>query len=238
MSLSQFNINSPAKPSSASPYGSKEPQIQYNSGSGTGLQKSQFLTRQSIVNGEENTNGIKRGQSIGHRNPSLLVQNEPEKFSMSSYSPDRRFFSNNKVQETFLKLADSQLTPNVNYVFDSVTEKINEKSDYHHEFKATQETKPFNDPVKEFFDNFNPEQKIRNTKELVNEANKKSHMRDSIYIDVSKKRAPAKLTMTPKSTQNRPTVNLELSSTVENLSFCTLNYVESIQFCKYSKGIF
>ena len=137
---------------------------------------------------------IKRVQTI---HASALVAKKKTVFdeldddspAKTSYSPQKTFFSTPvpEVIQPVITNKSIAKAKNISYVFDAVTEEINQKSDYYYEFNL----KSINQRLVEDYQQptiktFSLKPKLKTMKQVEQDLNKKNHVRESSIIKSSK----------------------------------------------------
>lgn len=126
-----------------------------------------------------------------------------------------------KQSETKRTLATVPNSPNINYVFDAVTEHLNEKNDFYHEFNAVMKISKPNDDMSQANTHrpaTEPRQ-VQTIKQAESELQRKSHVRTSEFDSLSNSKVIAR-TSRPQTAKSSQGYKLDFASPV-TLDFFT-----------------
>lgn len=158
--------------------------------------------------GENYKKPIKRVQTI-HAS-ALMAKKNPYNFdddlgdspAKTSYSPQKTFFSTPvpEVIQPVITNKSIAKAKNISYVFDAVTEEINQKSDYYYEFNL----KSMNQRLGEDYapptiKTFSLKPKLKTMKQVEQDLNKKNHVRESSVVKSSKLKGSSSAMIRPQT---------------------------------------
>ena len=143
-------------------------------------------------------------KNVSEMRSSLLRQG-----SKTSYDQQKGFFQSPKQSIQNAKNAQI-LQKNISYVFDAVTEQLNQKSDYYHEFNMQlRKNQTLEEPSQTTTTKFSEKQpQLKTLKQVENELNKKNHVRENTFTKLTKQKSLAAHSIRPQTAKNSHQVEM------------------------------